>query len=298
MTQGRRTGFTLVEMAVVLVIIGLVILTVFPALTAARSGSQRAVTQSNLQSLMLATAAYVQANGCVPCPTPAPVFGNGFGVVAGSTANPQQTCGACPTAEGIPPYMSLGLPASTAHDGWGHWISMRVDPALTAAFNVAPPTKPQACTCSVPTNNVCTPSPSNCACAPAVNNVCAPLPVGISAQGLCAAGLSSAARIGVQTQSGASQQAAVLFISYGARGYGSFIANASRGAVGFANGSRVPFTSDYPSCTNGGTAQCNAAGNGQFINAPSTAQYDDMMLFADRNALVSMLGGGSCQTVW
>ncbi len=131
-------------MAVVLVIIGLVILTVFPALTAARTGSQRMLTQNNLQALMLATAAYVQANGCLPCPTPPAVFGNGFGIVRGdATVNPN-ACGACPTPEGIPPYMSLGVPASTAHDGWGQWISMRVDPALTAAFNVVPPTKPVA----------------------------------------------------------------------------------------------------------------------------------------------------------
>src|SRR5580704_2122951 len=103
-----RQGFTLVEMAVVLVIIGLLIMTVFPALIALRMGSQRSLTQSNLQALMLATAAYVQANGCVPCPVPlvvgVPPPAGGFGRVRGDTV--AAACNGCPAPEGIPPFAS------------------------------------------------------------------------------------------------------------------------------------------------------------------------------------------------
>jgi len=60
--RAHQAGFTLVEMAVVLIIVGLLILTVFPALLAVRSASQRNATQTNLHSLMQATAAFVQAN--------------------------------------------------------------------------------------------------------------------------------------------------------------------------------------------------------------------------------------------
>ena len=58
-----------------------------------------------------------------------------------------------------------------------------------------------------------------------------------------------------------------------------------------------------------GDAECNASNptqsasnTTQFIDAPAqpngSSTYDDMLLYADRNSLVSMLGNGSCQTTW
>lgn len=306
-----RSGFTLPEMAVAVTIVGLVVLTVFPALTAMRSGSQRSMTQANLQSLMQATAAYVQANGCLPCPTPASATGAGFGRVRGDSSAAPAACGTCTTAEGIPPYMSLGLAANVAHDGGGHWISMRVDPALTANFAVVPPTKPVACTCAAPVGGTCAPSPANCTCSPPVNGACTPLPAGLSQQGLCASGLAATNRINVRTpypaQPGvpqtATQQAAVIFVSHGVKGHGSFFANPS---PGLNNGFRLPFPPAlYPVQTCSSTASfaiCNADNNTDYVDAPAviskTDPYDNMLAFADRNMLVSMLGGGACQTAW
>jgi len=268
--SGSRSGFTLVEMSVVLVIIGLLILTVFPALMVARTSSQRALTQSNLQALMNATAAYVQANGCVPCPTPATTIGSGFGRVRGDTAT--AACNNnCKAFEGIPPYVSLGIPANVAHDGWGHWFTMRVDSALTATtINVVPPT---------------------------------------GVNGICQSGLSVANRVNVTTPGGATQQAAVIFVSHGSHGYGAYVADALASMTHNSNGCRLNFPDVGRGCTqslgcnlsNGGEAlaQCNADGQNQFVNAAQQDGYDDMMVFADRNTLVSMLGNGTaCQTVW
>jgi prepilin-type N-terminal cleavage/methylation domain-containing protein len=319
--MARRSGFTLVEMAVALIIIGLVILAVFPALMAMRAGSQRGLTQSNLQALMTATAAYAQANGCLPCPTPASAIGNGFGRVRGDASAAPPACGICSTAEGIPPFASLGVPAAVAHDGGGHWITMRVDPALTINFGIAPPAKPVACACSAPAsgtctatscstvvNGICTGAPIGCACGPPVNNVCAPLPMSISQQGLCEPSgtgpglLSKANSIAVQTPGGAKQTAAVLFVSHGANGYGSFYANPVNGA--FGNGWTLTFPPGTASCGVGGYAECNSAATNSplFYDAPpvtgGSAAYDDMLAYVDRNTLVSMLGNGSCQTVW
>ena len=285
-------GFTLVEMAVVMIIIGLLILTVFPAMTAVRVSSQRAATQSNLQSLMLATAAYVQANGCLPCPTPATTIGSGFGRVRGDTNT--AACNGCATVEGIPPFVSMGISSNVAHDGWGHWVTMRVDPALTAAAlgNVMPPTS--ACTAADLATNPVTPT---CTL------------VGASQKGLCQTKLSATNRVSVQTPSGAAQQAAVIFVSHGSLGYGAFLASASAFQTEcYPSIERVAFPSlatacpQILSCSSPSTglayAECNATGKNTFYNAPMQTDYDDMMVFADRNMLVSMLGSGACQTVW
>jgi type II secretory pathway pseudopilin PulG len=280
-----------VEMSVVLVVIGLLIFTVFPALTALRTNSQRALTQSNMNALMLATAAYVQANGCVPCPTPAATTGAGFGRVGGNTAG--NVCTACTTAqgallpEGIPPFASLGIAANIARDGWGRWFTMRVDPALTVAAlgTVVPPT-------------------STCTAADQVANPACT--VNTNRKGLCQPTLNSsksATAVEITTLGGAAQPAAVIFVSHGSKGYGAFVADASSLQLNGNNGSRLPaFPAGSPACAQGimvasgvsGNAVCNANGQNQFVNAPMQDGYDDMMAFADRNSLVSMLNNGAC----
>ncbi|NTU76735.1 MAG: hypothetical protein HGA90_02825 [Alphaproteobacteria bacterium] len=262
-------------MSGVLIIIGLIILTVYPALNAVRAGSQRNLTDGNLQSLLRATAIYTQANGCLPCPTPAATTGAGFGRVRGDTAT--APCGNCPAtkAEGIPPFASLGIPASMARDGWGHWVTMRVDPALTVNFAVVPPTS--ACLASDPQ----------------------PCLLGASQKGLCRAGLNNANRINVQIVGGAAQQAAVLFIAHGGNGSGAYNADALSGKL---NGSRLPFPSSTPACAAAGYERCNADGDAQFVEAKLTLaknnSYDDTLLYLDRNALVGFFGNATCQTSW
>jgi prepilin-type N-terminal cleavage/methylation domain-containing protein len=290
LTSGLRpltpaSGFTLVEMAMVIVIIGLVMLTVFPALNAVRTANQRALTQTNLRSLMLATAAYVQANGCLPCPANASFGGTNFGRL-GYTAI-ATACGTCSVPEGIAPFVALGVPASTARDGWGFWITMRVDPALTSL-----PTS---------TTTVFVPPTALCSATDATNGYCTTAQAGSSSKGLCKSGLATANRIAVTTVNGATQQAAVIFVSHGATGYGSFFAQP---VLNGNNGSTLPFSSGYAACSaSGGYAQCNGRPNTtQFYDSPSfigdNDSYDDILAYADRNTLVSMLGNGGCATTW
>jgi hypothetical protein len=246
-------------MAMVLVVIGLVLVTVYPALNAVRVSTQNNLTQSNLQALLRATAVYVQANGCIPCPTPATAIGDNFGRVRGDTS--AAACGPCAQAEGIPPFVSLGLPMSMAHDGWGRWITMRVDPALTGGSSFTPVT---------------------------------PLTGVNQTQGLCSAGLNKNNAVLVQIQGGGAQPAAVIFLSHGANGCGAFQASALSGSL---TGSRLCFSrSVKPNCAES-DEHCNADDNREFVNA-SPAPFDDVLLFTDRNNLVSWLGNGSCQTPW
>jgi len=272
----RRKGFTLAEMSMVLVVAGVVMMIVFPALSYVRVSAQRSLTESNLQSLLRAAAVYVQVNGCLPCPTPAGVSGAGFGRVRGDTGT--AACGGCAQAEGIAPFVSLGVPQSTARDGWGRWITMRIDPALAVNFGVAPPTSP--CTAADVTAGICAQEK-------------------MSQKGLCRQSLSAANRINVQTPGGPVQQAAVIFVSHGANGHGSFVAGAISNGL---NGERLPFPGGSLGCASGVAEKCNADGDVNFVNAPhavgGTNPFDDSLAFMDRNNLVSMLGNGSCHTVW
>ncbi len=178
------SGFTLVEAAMALVISGIVILIVFPALVSVRSASQRAQTDANLQSLLRATAAFVQANGCLPCPTPPSTTGNGLGWARGEAAG--APCAACATPKGIPPFISLGLPSQMARDGWGRWITMQIDPAMAINFGVIPP---------------------------AANN-------GLCAAGLQTS--PPAITVKAMASDTYGQAAAVVFLSHGQNGYGAF----------------------------------------------------------------------------
>lgn len=271
----RQDGFTLIEMSLVLVIVGIVIMIVYPALTAAQRSTQQSLTTSNLNALMKASAAFVQSNGCLPCPTPASTLGAGFGRVRGDTV--ASLCGTCSVsaAEGIVPFVSLGIPAAMAKDGWGRWITMRVDPALTINFGIVPPTS--LCLSSDPL----------------------PCVLGESRKGLCQANLSTANRLNIATPGGGTQQAAILFLSHGANGYGAFYADPVANSGSNLHDFKGPLTACSPS---GGYERCNANNDRDFVNAPlsndPSSPFDDQMVFAGRNALVSLLGNPSCQTSW
>lgn len=266
-------GFTLVEMTVVLVIVGLVILTVYPALTVTRMSAQRSLTNANLQALMRATAAYVQANGCLPCPAPPNATSANFGRVGTSAA-----CGSCSSLAGLPPFVSLGIPMNVAHDGWNRWITMAIDTTLAQDFGVKPPTL--ACTATDVADGTCAQE-------------------GLSQKGLCQSGLSTANSLSVKINSKATVPAAVVLVSHGANGYGSFFASPTHYV---STVSRMNFPSSALDCAGGGYEQCNIDSTTTFAD---TAQvigdyqpFDDVLLYADRNGLVSYLGNPACQTPW
>lgn len=260
----------------VLVIAGVVIMIVFPALNLMRQTAQQSATEANLTSLMRATTAYVQAHGCLPCPTPAATLGSGFGRVRGDTGT--NACGTCTVAEGIVPFASLGISRQIAKDGWGRWITMRVDPALTSSNlgSVIPPT------------SLCTSSDS------------LPCITGQSRKGFCQPDLPTTGRINILTPGGARQQAAVIFVSHGANGYGAYYADP---VANTGLNQHPAFKGSSTACSDdGGYERCNANGDTSFVQASLTPDavdpYDDLLAFADRNTLVTLLGNPACQAAW
>lgn len=62
------SGFTLIEMLVVLAIISVMLSLLFPAIQRARESASRAMCQNNLRQITLAMRGYVEANHCAPLP--------------------------------------------------------------------------------------------------------------------------------------------------------------------------------------------------------------------------------------
>lgn len=277
-------GFTLPEMAIIVVIAGLLLVTLLPALRATQSAAALSATQSNLQTLLRATAAYVAANGCLPCPISGNnIFGSGG---KASTVN-NATCGDClgkrldgsPLSDGIPPFGSLGLDAATAKDGWGHWITMHVDPALT---------NPIACSDAEKAANVpgCSKNDS------LLGGFCRPDGRTI---------LEKKNRISITLATGGTAPASVIFVSHGTNGYGAYrttpLGNQNNRPP--CDNSRLEFPVGA-SCANRPEV-CNnkcLSNDNTFYEIQRGETFDDILAYADRNALVSMLGSGSCTTPW
>lgn len=121
-------GFTLIEMAIVLVVVGLIlsggILAVGPIL----DNTKTSETQSRLDTIEKALLLYTIQNGCLPCPADGTVT-TSLGVAAPTG------CGACTVAaaNGVVPWTTLGLSQNDATDGWSNRISYRVSATLAAS---------------------------------------------------------------------------------------------------------------------------------------------------------------------
>jgi prepilin-type N-terminal cleavage/methylation domain-containing protein len=131
-------GFSLIEMAVVLIIFGLLIGGLLTPLSAQRDVKNYSETRDNLQKIRDALYGYAIINGKLPCPT--------------TTADPADNVNyghgdaACPltAAVGVLPWKDLGVSEvdswgtqrSVTTDPWpGYWL-YRVDPAFTSNFSL------------------------------------------------------------------------------------------------------------------------------------------------------------------
>ena len=136
--RGYGQGFTLVEMSVVLVIIGLVLSLGLGALNAFLGSAASKATSTKQGLIKDALVAYLGANKRLPCPD---VPNNTNGAVDGSGVSGVEDrvgAGTCIAAVGVVPYASLGLSRDLAEDGWGNYVSYQ---AYYEAVGVCPSTK-------------------------------------------------------------------------------------------------------------------------------------------------------------
>ncbi len=101
----RISGFSLIEIAVVLIILGLIGGMAFPSLKAMLDWQKAATTAQNQEKILYALAGYAIKNKSLP--------------YAANPLNPQERSqGIIRRRRGIVPYADLGLPEGMAKDGY------------------------------------------------------------------------------------------------------------------------------------------------------------------------------------
>lgn len=130
----RNRGFSLVEMAVALLIVGLLLGGLLGSVGALEKRQRAAGTEAQLEEARDALVAFAVANRRLPCPanpaTPDTVAGAGL-------ENAPTPAGCTGGASGVLPWATLGLPAS---DAWGRRFTYRVSAAFSRtvpAFDLA-----------------------------------------------------------------------------------------------------------------------------------------------------------------
>ena len=120
----RARGFSLVEMALVLLIVGLLAAVFLPATNTFLDNSRRKETRAKLEALEQAMVRFVMVNRRLPCPAD--------GALAPGNANQGLELGAagvCNPAtqiNGVVPWRSLGLAQRDAMDAWSTMVTYRV----------------------------------------------------------------------------------------------------------------------------------------------------------------------------
>jgi prepilin-type N-terminal cleavage/methylation domain-containing protein len=127
-------GFTLIEIAVVLVIAGLLTAGLLTLLNSILSASRARATSANAETVKQALDRFVTRYGRLPCPaiptlpTTSPVFGQADSAAScGATAVP----GATTIARGVVPWITLGITPEQAQDGFYRMFTYHVTVTAT-----------------------------------------------------------------------------------------------------------------------------------------------------------------------
>jgi len=121
-------GFTLIEMAIVLVVIGLVVGGGLAAVGPVIQSAKTTETKAKLDTLEAALTLYAMQNSCLPCP--AANNGDGTGQFTALASG----CGTgCTSVRGVVPWQTLGLSRPDGSDAFGTRIRYEVTAGLVVA---------------------------------------------------------------------------------------------------------------------------------------------------------------------
>lgn len=111
----QMTGFTLVEMAVVVVLMGIMMTLGLRMLQATQNNAARSTTQQKQERIKLALVAFLRTNGRLPCPDSA---------LPPTGAEPASCL--VNAGRGVLPWQTLGLSVDDVQDGWSNLFTYRV----------------------------------------------------------------------------------------------------------------------------------------------------------------------------
>jgi prepilin-type N-terminal cleavage/methylation domain-containing protein len=288
--MNRSNGFTLAELAVALVIVGLLLAGALIPLSTQIEVRNVSDTRRTMDGIKEAIIGFAQANGRLPCPA------DGSKADGISGAGTEQYNGtSCTATFGVVPWSTLGAPET---DAWGRRFSYRVSPifadAITASTWVTSTTTTPASPGNQPTTN----------CAP-------PTPVpSLSTFALCSLG-----DIAVLTRSESATAATLLgtalpavIISHGKNGYSAWQTNGMRlmpapsGGDEFANANGT--TSATGTALGGGSyaswvfysrnpmpasSGCSDPAPGAAASSAPLCELDDIVVMISSNFLIARM---------
>ncbi|MBS0307735.1 MAG: prepilin-type N-terminal cleavage/methylation domain-containing protein, partial [Proteobacteria bacterium] len=129
----QRNGFTLVEVAIVMLIIGLLAGIVLPLAGSMMDQQRRKETANKLAAIDQALLAFVTTNKRLPCPAAGTTAS---GAVNAGVAQPAVAGDCTALNTGVVPWATLGLGEGDVTDAWGVRITYRV-PTGAAGFTRA-----------------------------------------------------------------------------------------------------------------------------------------------------------------
>lgn len=132
----RAAGFTLIEIAVVIVVLSLLLAMIAGIGTAMVGQQRREATRQKLAGVETAIALFVSQNKRLPCPADGRIAGTTVGAgleVRNAGTGTCQIGGVANTqTHGVVPWQTLGLAEPDVTDGWGNRLTYRVAPELVA----------------------------------------------------------------------------------------------------------------------------------------------------------------------
>ena len=130
MRPTRSTGFTLIEIVVVMLIFGIVIAMAAAITRGVVAGQKRTLTITRMATIDAALVQFVSQQRRLPCPADGTKLSS-----ANDAGTEMRTPGGVCTGNqqnGVVPWRALGLSENDATDGWDRRLTYRVGPALAA----------------------------------------------------------------------------------------------------------------------------------------------------------------------
>ena len=131
MRPTRSTGFTLIEIVVVMLIFGIVIAMAAAITRGVVAGQKRTLTITRMATVDAALVQFVSQQKRLPCPADGTLISSH--VNAGTEGGRNAATGCTGTMQnGVVPWRVLGLSENDATDGWDRRLTYRVGPSLAA----------------------------------------------------------------------------------------------------------------------------------------------------------------------
>jgi prepilin-type N-terminal cleavage/methylation domain-containing protein len=127
--HARTRGFTLIEMAIVLVVIGLVVGAGLTAVSPIIAGTKTTATRTKMERIEAALLVHAIRNSCLPCPATTN-SATGASTFVTETANCDANATPCTVEFGVVPWQELELPLDDILDGYNYRIGYGIARAI------------------------------------------------------------------------------------------------------------------------------------------------------------------------